>query len=250
MNGSYRTADGKAQIEWSLEDKAAGPEFSASGSFQGSVGQCLEEIAAAYPDDHQLQRIVAVWRLYHLNGMKTGLPAQEAAISAWIAAGNRYGTRWIYSPIPAEVLDEIKSWQGLPAHAPLHEDQAEEFLRSNGLTLRCTLSDSKTPAWNDDHAGHHYRVTISRARAGRLTFDFWDSVANADAGRSPTAYDVLAAISSDAYTPDTFADFCSEYGYDSDSITAKQTFTRASRFAARLRAFFSADELEQLSAIQ
>lgn len=293
MNGSYRTADGQAKIEWTLEDKEQRLEFSASGSFQGSGGQCLEEISAAYPDDQQIQRIVAVWRLYHLNGMKAGLPVQEVAISAWIAAGNRYdyaaickmletkgllvipvpegvtatggleppnhsdgvvmyryGTRWIHSSIPADVLDEIKSWQGLPARQPLHDDQAAELLRSNGLSLRVSLSDSKPCTWNPDHSGHHYRVTISRPRAGRLSFDFWGSASDAENGRTPTAHDVLACLSSDAHTPYLFTDFCDEFGYDTDSLKDKQTFTRASRFAVRLRSFFSAAELEQLSAIQ
>jgi type II secretory pathway component GspD/PulD (secretin) len=62
-------------------------------------------------------------------------------------------------------------------------------------------------------------------------------------------YDVLAGISGDAYTPETFADFCAEYGYESDSIKALQTFRRCSAFAKRLRAFFTEAELEQLQEI-
>jgi hypothetical protein len=69
------------------------------------------------------------------------------------------------------------------------------------------------------------------------------------AGRGINAYDVLACISSDAFCPDTFEDFCSEYGYE-DSISARRTFLRCSRFAKRLREFFSPDELEQLSEIR
>jgi hypothetical protein len=60
---------------------------------------------------------------------------------------------------------------------------------------------------------------------------------------------VLACISGDAYTPETFADFCAEYGYESDSIKSLQTFRRCSAFAKRLRAFFTGAELEQLQEI-
>lgn len=66
---------------------------------------------------------------------------------------------------------------------------------------------------------------------------------------TPSAYDVLACISSDAYTPETFTDFCAEYGYEADSIKALQSYRRRDRFAKRLQAFFTADELEQLSEI-
>lgn len=67
--------------------------------------------------------------------------------------------------------------------------------------------------------------------------------------KHPSAYDILTCVNSDSSCPDTFADFCSEYGYDTDSIKAEQTFKRASGFAKRIRAFFTAAELESLSEI-
>lgn len=155
-----------------------------------------------------------------------------------------------------------------------YEQQAAEFLTKNALKFRATLSDTKTPAWAKAGAehGHHYRVTISRCNAqettlrnpraysldgkpgvfvtkNRLVFDFWGSVADARANRHPSAQDVLSCISSDAHTPDSFEEFCSEYGYEHDSIKALQTFRRHSAFAKRLKAFFTASELEQLSEI-
>lgn len=201
-----------------------------------------------------------------------------------------------------------------------YDQQAETFLASNGLKFRATLSDTKTPAWADGGKfGHHYRVTLSRAkgkecRSDRLAFDFWNSIADCEcreckgkkvvrlekpepihvphpkSGQKfnmgterrpvmydypstlaawkrdtqcprckgsgvdpepihPSAYDVLACISSDAYCAETFKDFCGEYGYERDSIKALQTFRRCSAFAKRLRAFFTAEELSQLSEI-
>lgn len=66
----------------------------------------------------------------------------------------------------------------------------------------------------------------------------------------PSAYDVLACISSDACAPETFADFCDVYGYERDSIKALQTFRRASAFAKRLRQFFTEAELSALTEIR
>jgi hypothetical protein len=156
-----------------------------------------------------------------------------------------------------------------------YDQQANDFLSRNGLKFRATLSDSKTPAWKQEGeaCGHHYRCTIwrtyehtrpqsisrkdwtARVRRSsmhpeRLTFDFWGSIKDAEDGKHPTPYDVLACISGDVYTPEMFKDFCSEYGYESDSIKALQTFRRVSAFAKRLRTFFTAQELEQLTEIQ
>jgi hypothetical protein len=189
-----------------------------------------------------------------------------------------------------------------------YDQQAADFLTSNGIKFRATLSDTKAPAW-EGHTptkpcpdcikssgiskreyplghpqtvyeqqqgknnpaythcptckrtgqvpdlgarrhGHHYRVTLSKP-AKRLTFDFWSSIKDAEDGiETVTPYNVLACISGDAYTPETFADFCADYGYESDSIKALQTFRRCSAFAKRLRAFFTETELEQLQEIQ
>jgi len=61
---------------------------------------------------------------------------------------------------------------------------------------------------------------------------------------------VLACISSDATTPDSFADFCAEFGENEDSRKALQQFRRCDRFAKRLRAFFTAAEVEALQEIR
>lgn len=144
-----------------------------------------------------------------------------------------------------------------------YDQQATDFLTRNGLKMRITLSDSKSPAWakEGEETGHHYRVTISKGELpmiggvnrpppSRLVFDFWGSIADARKGKEPSAYDVLSCISGDAYTPETFADFCAEYGYEEDSIKALQQFRRCDRFAKRLRAFFTEAELTELSEIR
>lgn len=167
-----------------------------------------------------------------------------------------------------------------------YDQQAEKFLSDNVIKFRATLSDTKTAPGKaaGEKCGHHYRVTLSgkiHNKSGRvpyslqmlprrLTFDFWGGIADAEkmaefkrttppamypAGRPdlmpghPTAYDVLACISSDVNCPETFADFCSECGDSEDSIKAPQAFRRCSAFAKRLQAFFTTAELEQLSEI-
>jgi hypothetical protein len=155
-----------------------------------------------------------------------------------------------------------------------YQKQATDFLEKFGITFRVSEygQDMQTaPEWAaDGNSGSHeyphgirYRVVLERnGRAKQLAFDFWGSIADrkaievarrtdrhvsADDRRKAhdakvTAYDVLACISGDVNTPETFDDFCGEYGYDVDSRKAYATWERCAKFAAELRAFFSTTE--------
>lgn len=376
--GSYRTADGKAQIDWTLAQRADGQHlFSSSGTFGRMGGQCLDEIAKAYPDDPTVQSMAAISAVYHLNDMKPGTPHQAAlgwghgrdvaldlatmtdaqktalakrnearqgrARAKWIAekwetladsnrarlalwrvmhggqaatvhdegimqiacaspearkgfrfmsiegdtlrrkvaaqldnesrnlfpaapvasevfpdsigapcpvTGYLYGSSWLTLPIPADVIETIKGWAALDntGGESGYDASARSFLERNGLTLRITLSDTKPATWTP--AGHHYRITLSRKDTpGKLAFDFWGSKADADKRRDPSAYDVLACLSSEASMPDTIPAFFAEFGGDPDSIRERQTAARAVRFGKTLRAFFTPGELTELSEI-
>jgi hypothetical protein len=136
-----------------------------------------------------------------------------------------------------------------------YQVQAQKFLDQFGLKFRATFRGDRCPPWcgEDGHGcihGDRYRVTISRKTGGRVSFDFWNSQKDMQEGKSPTACDALACISSDATCPDNFEDFCAEYGYETDSRKAETLFRRVSKFAARLQAFFTSDELEALAEIQ
>lgn len=154
-----------------------------------------------------------------------------------------------------------------------YTEQAKAFLAKHAIKFRARLSDSKVAPWGDDAPAsrwgtanalqtdaiqkvrHHYRVTLSRATTpvvmpSRLTFDFWGSIADAKKGRKTvTPYDVLACISGDVNCPETFADFCGEFGYEQDSIKSLQLFRRCAAFGKRLRAFFTPEERGDLAEI-
>jgi len=275
IQGSYVTPDGKAQIDFGIAYRNGYPEFTASGHFNGASGQCLEDIAAAYPKDATVMYLDDTHSIHHL---KQVTPSHVEEIKA---LADKHPTRDFY------------------------QTQADTFLVANGLKLRATLANSKPAprSKEDGESGNHYRVTISAkdtAKWGRskLVFDFWGSIADAQClcckgkgtvkgsplpslthegkgfwikdqsqrsytcpecsgskrakePKAPTAYDVLACISPDAcFDHETFADFCDEFGYDSDSLTALQTFNRCKAFAKRLQAFFTPAELDQLAEIR
>ena len=188
---------------------------------------------------------------------KTGTPChcQRGWLRDNCAACEGTGQRIDFAAIRAKVTPELSEY----------DQQAAQFLADHGLKFRATLADSKPAQW-DDEAGQyrpHFRITISKGKpctpdysgniraAARLAFDFWGSIND---GQKPqpvaTAYSVLACISGDVHTPETFADFCAEFGQEEDSRKALQQFRRCDRFAKRLRAFFTAAEIEALQEIR
>lgn len=68
---------------------------------------------------------------------------------------------------------------------------------------------------------------------------------------NPSAYDILACL--DSYVPDTFEEFCSEYGYNeqplSDHNKVMSIYLKCKEQASGLKAIFSESELYQLTEI-
>lgn len=131
--------------------------------------------------------------------------------------------------------------------------QADAFLQEHGLRFRATQATKNTcPPFCDGehHHGRKHTITLSKPGNGRLSFAFWNSQNEVQKGEPIRPYSVLACISSDAYCPETFEDFCSEYGYDEDSRKAWATFKRCDAFRQRLQRFFTEDELTALAEIQ
>lgn len=61
------------------------------------------------------------------------------------------------------------------------------------------------------------------------------------------AYDVLACLTK--YEPGSFKNFCGEYGYDTDSISARDTWQAICEEWEKVSGFFTKEELEELQEI-
>lgn len=125
------------KIDVELRRKEDGKEeFSASGEWGNSCGQCLDEIK---PANEFQKRLVELWHKYHLNGMNAGTEKQEEALKKWREKnkiegwayddevkylksiklyedkGYKYGSSWLYRELPIgfkreliEVCDKIE----------------------------------------------------------------------------------------------------------------------------------------------
>ena len=66
-------------------------------------------------------------------------------------------------------------------------------------------------------------------------------------GEEPSLYDVLACLTT--YDPGTFEDFCSDFGYDTDSRKAEKIYNAVEGEWLKVQSLFNDDELEILREI-
>ncbi len=72
-------------VEVEIRDNNGEPELSICGNIwkphKGDIlcgGQCYEEIADAFPNNPKVQRIVEIWKRWHLNDMRAGCEHQRS----------------------------------------------------------------------------------------------------------------------------------------------------------------------------
>jgi hypothetical protein len=121
----------------------------------------------------------------------------------------------------------------------MNDSQAKlaDLIAKHGIVAKAEWDSRPVSTGTDWAPGtSHYRVSLRRAddRRQRLTVPFHMGSAHTD---EPTAEDVLDCLLSDANTPEDFEEFCSEYGYDTDSRKAEKTHRACLAIGKKLRAF-------------
>lgn len=129
----YEDKRRKAIVEVELKNTDGKYKLSMCGEIKKcSWGQCNEEIKKYMVAPRMnFDRIMEVWEKYHLNDMHAGTQAQEKFVRAYCENhsydykticeelkkaglyednGYKYGSGWLYEPIPESVLDEIFNW--------------------------------------------------------------------------------------------------------------------------------------------
>jgi len=125
--------------------------------------------------------------------------------------------------------------------------QAESFLEKTGSKLEIEYLKNDFHFEGDKSKRDIYRCTLSRG-ARSYTFNFGQSIADSQKGEKPTSYDILACLQT--YPVYTFEDFCSEFGYDNDSIKALKVYEAVKDEYNNLCRLYTDQELELLSEIQ
>mgnify|MGYP001558519791 CR=1 FL=1 len=128
-----------------------------------------------------------------------------------------------------------------------YEEQAQRVAQAIGLTVKAAFKGDKCPQWEKPckhQHGDRYRITLRKA--GRsISFDWWNSINDIQKGTRPDYYDILSSVSSDAFSPTDPDEVVAEFG----EMKPSRAVTIA-KFAAKLQAFFTEDELTALGEIR
>lgn len=121
------------------------------------------------------------------------------------------------------------------------------YLIANTIGLKMYVLDVDYKLHFADDKQERYVFKIKLIKGGKqYTFEFGQSFS--EGGNEPTMYDVLACLTK--HDPETFEDFCANYGYDNDSRTAEKTYKAVLKEWKNLNRLFTSDELNLLTNIQ
>ena len=129
--------------------------------------------------------------------------------------------------------------------------QAVDFLVSCHATMKRRYLKT-VPFFPGDKASRDvFSVFFHRQDADKsFSVQFGQSLDKSDwdGTNLPTPYDVLAVITK--FDPGSYDDFCRDFGYDTDSRWAEQTYKAIASEWRSVSRFFTEEEIERLKDIQ
>lgn len=126
-----------------------------------------------------------------------------------------------------------------------YQKQAQDFATKHGIELIINSHEYKKHFQDDKQERYVFNCTL-KCNGKRFTFDFGQSIQAG--GAEPTMYDVLTCL--EKYEVGTFDDFCSNYGYDNDSIKAHKVYKAVAREYKNMLRVFGESILEEMQEIQ
>lgn len=131
-----------------------------------------------------------------------------------------------------------------------YEIQANEFLTATKTEFSAVYVRTDKYFDDDKEKRDIYSITLNRGNR-TYTFTFGQSLLKSNnisrLRTKPTAYDVLACLTK--YEVGTFEEFCSEFGYDTDSRKAEKTYLAVKDEWLNISRLYNDEELEQLREI-
>ncbi len=132
-----------------------------------------------------------------------------------------------------------------------YEIQADKFLKKHNTTFEA-IHLYYGPYFPDEKVNRDVYECILRRDGKAETFRFGQSIqASAKSGhlskRKPTAYDLLACLTKS--NSGTLDEFCTEFGYDTDSRRAEETYLEVQREFKKVQNLFGdcLSELEEIA---
>jgi len=130
-----------------------------------------------------------------------------------------------------------------------YNKQAKDLLTSFGVKFSANFV-KYAPHFSDDKESRDiFNITFSRGK-NKFSLRFGQSIndSTGNGTNKPTEYDVLTCIQK--YDAGSFENFCSEFGYDTDSRKAEKIYKAVVIEYDKVSNFFTDSEIEQLQEIQ
>ena len=157
--------------------------------------------------------------------------------------------------------------------------QAEKFIADTNTTITKTYTGHRLYFDGDKEKRACFHITVSRDKQS-FSYDFGQSIVGsykaansegryfmaqgnfavycADLHRygiietktPPSDYSLLSCMASDSYESDSFDNWCSNCGYDSDSRKTLDLYLKCEKIASDINRFFTDAELDPLREIQ
>jgi len=126
-----------------------------------------------------------------------------------------------------------------------YQKQALDFAKKHSIKLQINGRYYKKHFPTDKDSRWVFNCTLSRFNK-QYTFNFGQSTASGS--KEPTMYDILTCLQK--YPVGTFNDFCGDFGYDNDSITAHRIYKAVAREYKNMERVFGEEVLDLMTEIQ
>ena len=128
-----------------------------------------------------------------------------------------------------------------------YKTQAKNFLKKTDTKMTVKFTEKGLYFLGDTHSRDIYKIGLKRYGKWHY-FKFGQSLQNSNGKTPPNAYDILACLTK--YDVGSFEDFCSEFGYDTDSRTAEKTYKTVLKEYKMVAELWNDAEIKKLSEIQ
>ena len=126
-----------------------------------------------------------------------------------------------------------------------YEKQAMDFLEKTCCKMTITYKENRKYFTGDKETRDVYDVKIERGKR-KFKFEFGNSIANSQFSdrNAPSEYSVLSCLTK--HDPESFENFCNEFGYDEDSRNAERTYNAVVKEWKNVCMIWTDDEMEEL----
>lgn len=125
----------------------------------------------------------------------------------------------------------------------------KEWLKSKNITIHTIRLREE---FKENGVNWLYRVLIQRVinfETFKISFLFHDSINNHNTNKRVTIEDILYCIIQDYPNPESFKDFCAEFGYNTDSIKDFKLYKLCLKQSEKLHKIFTEEEINELNKI-